>query len=195
MDKISNTSKAIIVAVVVCFVILLIFIYGGRNQNPISATSNITASSNVETTTNASATIPTASSTLSGGAQPSTSGSGKKTKQPSEQVPPPPIIIRFITPVVNDVWKIGVTNPISWNNAANFTGEIDLLDGSGNFLGVILSQTGPDQTSYGWDTREYSLARYNPLKKEMVPGSYRIELKFDGNNLPPITGPVITVTN
>jgi hypothetical protein len=28
-----------------------------------------------------------------------------------------------------------------------------------------------------------------------VPGTYEIRLKFDGNNLPPITSPVITITN
>jgi len=190
MDKISKGSKVVIGALVVIVIILLVFLYGGRNQTPAQAPSNSAVSPGNATasTTAAAGGVPSGS-----GSQPT--GSGSKTPRPSVPTPPPPIIIRLITPVTNDQWKIGVTNPISWDNAANFTGEIDLLDAQGNFVGVILSETGTNQTSYGWDTREYSLARYNPLKKEVVPGTYKIQLKFDGNNLPPITSPVITITN
>jgi hypothetical protein len=200
MDKISNTGKAIAVAVVVCVAIFLIFIYGGRGQRAAQTNSTTAASSSASASTSNTTAIATAAGTPTSGANPAANGSNGSRSGGSgsknAQVPVvPPIIIRFITPVVNDVWSIGATNPISWDNAADFTGEIDLLDGSGNFVGVVLSQTGPNQTSYAWDTREYYLARYNPLKKEVVPGTYEIRLKFDGNNLPPITSPVITITN
>jgi len=193
MNTMSNTSKVITAAVVVCVVILFVVLYGGHSQAPTQAPSGGTVSS----TNGAAGTVPATTTSnpatgTAGGDKSQATGSGSKTTRTTV---PPPIIIRLITPVSNDQWQIGITNPISWNNAANFTGEIDLLDGSGNFVGVILSETGTNQTSYGWDTREYSLARYNPLKKEVVPGTYRIRLKFDGNNLPPITSPVITVTN
>ncbi len=101
-----------------------------------------------------------------------------------------------MTPTVNSQWQIGGSNLISWSTEANFSGEIDLLDGkTGNVIGVILSETGPHQTSYSWDAREYELSRYSPLKKEVTPGTYKIRIRFDGNNLPPIISSAITITN
>ncbi|MGH8101989.1 MAG: hypothetical protein ACREIW_11880, partial [Chthoniobacterales bacterium] len=71
-----------------------------------------------------------------------------------------------------------------------------LLDAkTGAFLGVILSESGPHQTSYAWDTRHYFLSRYSPLKKEIVPGMYKFKILFDGNNLSPIVSPAVTISN
>jgi hypothetical protein len=182
MNKIGKTGKIIVIAVVALVVILAIFLYGGSKpaNSPTSASSS-----------NSGATQAVANTPSGSGAQPSGSGSNG-TRPPV----PPPIVIHLITPVAGDQWKIGVTNSISWNNQANFTGEVDLLDAkTGTFIGVILSETGPHQTSYGWDTREYALDRYSPLKKEITPGSYKVRLRFDGNNLSPIISPAFTITN
>ena len=168
MDKINNMGKVIIAAVVVVIVIVLIFIYGGNGQpsiqNPGSPSST------------------TAITSTAGGGQPqnvaTTTGGTGSNPPPATHTKPPSITISLITPVVNDQWKIGAANPITWNPAGNFSGEIDLLDGkTHSFIGVILSETGPQQTSYDWNTREYSLARYNPLKRKL-PGNvcYPIEV-------------------
>ena len=201
MDKITNTSKIIGAAVIVIIIVFaMYFYYGGKSQAPTQSNSVTTAAtpsgaSNTSTTNTANglavatATIPGATSD---GKQPSAVSGAKRAKP----YIPPPVIIHLVTPVANDVWTIGASNPISWTNAANFTGEIDLLDAkTGKSIGVILSQTDPNQTSYAWNTREYSLSRYNALEKQVTPGTYQIELKFDGNNLPPVTSAVITITN
>lgn len=186
MNKMSDTSKIVIGAAIVVVIIVAIFIYGSRSTTPAPVQTV------PSTTANASTTVASTTTGTNTGS-PSTGTPGRV----SHPTPvPPPVVITLITPVANDQWQIGATNPISWNPAGNFTGEIDLLDGTTHaFIGVILSQTGPQQTSYGWDTREYYLARYSPLAKEIVPGTYAIRIEFDGNNLPPIISPTFTIAN
>jgi len=119
--------------------------------------------------------------------------SGIKTRVPV--APRAPFVIAILTPTAGNTWQIGKLNSISWSRAANITGEIDLLDaGTQEFIGVITSNTGPQQTSYGWDTRQIYLERYGALKKDIVPGTYFIQLKFDGNNLPNIVSGAVKIT-
>jgi hypothetical protein len=104
-------------------------------------------------------------------------------------------VISFITPVAGDLWKIGTYNPISWTEVPGVTGYIYLVDAaSGDFVGVIIPQTGAQQTSYSWNTRDLLLSRTNPLKKDVTPGSYIIEMAFDANHLPLIASPAFTIT-
>ncbi|HVM76874.1 MAG TPA: hypothetical protein VMU07_01850 [Candidatus Paceibacterota bacterium] len=185
MDKISNTGKAVAVALIIVVAVAIILVYGGAKKsasNPSSSSTAVTAS-----TDNATGT-PGASTTAGTNG---TSGSHTGTTVRRN----PPFVIHLIAPAANGQWKIGASNSISWDKAGNITGVIDLLDAKGNFVGTILSETGTGQTSYSWDTREYALSRYSPLKKELVPGTYKIRLSFDGNNLPPLVSPVFTVTN
>ncbi len=108
--------------------------------------------------------------------------------------PLPPFKITIMTPASGDSWQIGQSNSISWDRAADITGEIDLIDAAtGQFVGVITSNTGPQQTSYSWDTRQVYLERYGALKKDIVPGSYFVQLKFDGNNLPNIASGAVKI--
>ncbi|HVN26716.1 MAG TPA: hypothetical protein VMT99_03660 [Candidatus Paceibacterota bacterium] len=193
MDKLSATSKVIIIAVVVCLVIFAIFLYGGPKTSSAPASpspagsAETAATAGTETSSVTTSTLPTTQGT---GSSKPVSGSAPK------PVTKPQNAIKIITPVSGDEWKIGVTNPVSWTPEANFTGEIDLVDAkTGTVIGVILSETGPHQTSYGWNTREISLNRYSPLKKEVAAGTYKVRMKFDGNNLPTITSPTFTITN
>jgi len=103
-------------------------------------------------------------------------------------------VINFITPVADDLWKINTYNSISWTKAPNVTGYIYLVDATTkNFVGVIIPQTGTLQTSYSWNTRDLLLSRTNPLKKDVTPGSYIVEMAFDANHLPLISSPVFTI--
>ncbi len=195
MDKMSNTSKVVAAAVVIAVIIVLVLVHGSLT-NQSQTPGGTTNTSSTATAENSAVTTTAANTTSAGGANGNTLPPGTAPNGAGSNRPAPPVVIHLITPVTNDQWVIGVTNPISWDNAGNITGEIDLLNGqTGAFIGVILSQTGPDQTSYAWDTREYSLSRYSPLKKEVVPGTYKIRLSFDGNNLPSIISPAFTISN
>jgi hypothetical protein len=108
----------------------------------------------------------------------------------------PRITINLLTPIANNLWTIGQPNPIAWSAAANITGEIDLVDASTKqFIGVILSNTGSNQTSYIWDARSIYLGRYSADKKDIVPGVYSIRIHFDGNGLGDLISGPITITN
>ena len=104
----------------------------------------------------------------------------------------PAITIHLLTPIANNVWTQGEPNPIAWDNAPKITGEIDLVNAvTKKFVGVILSNTGTNQTSYIWDARSIYRARYSADKKDVVPGTYSIRIHFDGNNLGDlISGPI-----
>ena len=104
----------------------------------------------------------------------------------------PAIIIHLLTPIANNVWTRGEPNPIAWDNAPKITGEIDLVNAvTKKIIGVVLSNTGTNQTSYIWDARSIYRARYSADKKDVVPGTYSIRIHFDGNNLGDlISGPI-----
>jgi hypothetical protein len=181
MDKISNTSKVIAAALVVVIIIVVVFIFGAqKGQSP----TNTTATNQTGTV---AGTLTTATGTNAKG---STGG----TSQPAPRTSAP-FVVHLVTPVANAQWTIGGSNPITWDRAGTITGEIDLLDAKGNFIGVILSESGTGQTSYSWNARDYELSRYSPLKKEVVPGTYKIRISFDGNNLASVTSPIVTINN
>lgn len=178
MAKLNNVGKWALIGVGVVVVVVLIFIFAGKqNQAPAPDNSGVIASSTQNPT---SSTTETGSNPIIGIAHP---------------VRPPAMVIRLITPVINDQWILGKQNPVVWDREGGVTGEIDLLDAKTQALvGVILSETGPHQTSYTWDTRQVSVLRYSPLKKDITVGIYMIRIKFDGNGLSSITSPAFTVT-
>jgi hypothetical protein len=164
-SKISNVSKVIIVAVIAAILIVWVIVSGVQGGNQNAAT-NITAVTLTE--------VPSGTAT-----------------QASEQR-----IVTFITPVAGDIWIIGEQNPISWNAAPKITGAISLLAAAtGKSIGIILPEIGPLQTSYTWNTRDVFLDRSDPQKTDVVPGTYKIEVSFDGNDLKPIISPTFTITN
>lgn len=111
-------------------------------------------------------------------------------------LPGPAITIHLLTPISGNAWTIGGNNPIAWDNPADVTGEIELVNAATKaFVGVILSETGPNQTSYSWDAREIYLERYSADKKDVVPGAYSIVIHFDGNGLGDLVSGPISITN
>jgi hypothetical protein len=195
MDKINNSGKWIVAVIILVAVIVGVVIYVFHREGSGSSKAS-TAQSASTTTTSAESPTSSAETASSSG---STSGPG--TTLPEKSVPTaypaaPSIVINLLTPMANDQWVIGQQNTISWSAYPNITGQIDLLNASDkSVVGVITSETEPHQTSYSWDTRSYNLGRYGGLMKDVVPGSYLIEVTFDGNNLPTlIAGPVI-ITN
>jgi hypothetical protein len=195
MDKLNRTSKMLLGAGVLIIVVLIfVSVYAHRGQSS-GSTGNATSTENA-TTSNEQALNNMATTTTSTASAPSSGVTHPRPPVTKPIVVVPPVVIKLITPVANDQWKIGASNSISWNPAGNFSGEIDLVDGTTHaFIGVIFSETGAQQTSYSWNTRQYALGRYSPLSKEVVPGSYAVSLKFDGNNLPTLISPTFTITN
>ena len=91
---------------------------------------------------------------------------------------------------------IGVKNPISWSKAGNFSGSLSLIDATTKqFVGTILPEVGPSQTSYTWNTLSVALSRTNPAGQDIVPGTYEIELAYGGNNIKPVFSSAFTITN
>lgn len=110
-------------------------------------------------------------------------------------IPGPSIIINLLTPGANNIWTIGQPNSIAWSNPANISGEIDLVDKTTKaFIGVIISNIGPNQTSYFWDARSIYRARYSADKTDVIPGIYSIRIHFDGNGLGDLISGPITIS-
>jgi hypothetical protein len=173
MDKKPMSSKwAMIIVVVVVVVVAVVWAFGNKQSGTGQPATNTSA-------TGTSSTNP---------------GGGSTANPPAKGVPTPSV--NFITPVANQVWKIGNQNLISWFSAPGFSGQIDLLNPTTHALvGVILNEIGPHQTSYTWNTRDLLPSRTNPLKKTVLPGTYVVELQFDGNNVPTVISAPVTITN
>ncbi len=189
---------AIGAVIVVAGVTLAIVFFHGQGatgvpsaQNNIAQTSTeasdttttVTTVTNVDITTSPAPTTPQKSSGSRGGGS-------------IPALPGPSITIDLMTPIANNVWTIGQPNPIAWDNPANITGEIELVNATTKaFIGVILSETGPKQTSYSWDARSIYLSRYGADQKDVVPGTYSIRIHFDGNGLGDLVSGPITIIN
>ena len=205
MNKMTNQSKRWIIAlaaiVVVAVAIGFLFWHpGAAPQGTINASSTAANTSTVAVTSTFSAGV-SANTNPAGTA----SGAAAPIKNPAQKVPsgnnvpivaPAPITIDLLTPISGNVWTIGGQNSIAWSAPAGITGEIDLVNAvTKEFIGVILSETGPNQTSYSWDARSIYLARYSPDQKDVVPGTYAIRIHFDGNGLGDLVSGPITITN
>jgi hypothetical protein len=191
MKNISVRTKWISLGATILVVIAIILLIIHHHKSTDTSEANSTA-----TTTNAS----TVTSTTSVGIALSSTGENSIIANDATISVPvataPRITINLLTPIANNLWTIGQPNPIAWSAAANITGEIDLVDASTKqFIGVILSNTGSNQTSYIWDARSIYLGRYSADKKDIVPGVYSIRIHFDGNGLGDLISGPITITN
>jgi hypothetical protein len=194
--KLSNVTKVIIVAVIAAALIIWVIVYSTNNGGSSTALNSNTNTGSIGSSSS------TAATTLTANGSPAVSATEKSSAPASAPATTPsttPTIapaITFVTPVANDVWTIGDKNLISWNAAPNVTGAISLLSAAtGKSIGVILPEIGPKQTSYTWDTVGVYLNRTDPQETDIVPGNYKIEVSFDGNNLGPIVSSAFTITN
>jgi hypothetical protein len=196
MDKINNSGKwliGIVIGMVVIVIVLLILFSRHQNNNSAQAPNNTSTPQTSIASSTATNTQP-----LTTPSQPPISAVSNPASNSSQSLPPPPppVIIHLLTPTANDQWAIGQQNSISWDNYPGITGQIVLLNASNkSVVGVITSETEPHQTSYIWNTQSYNLGRYGGLMKDAVPGTYLIEVEFDGNNLPPLIGGPVIITN
>lgn len=192
MDKISNSGKWILAAVIVVVVGIVIYAFHQHSAGQMSANNTQNSTTSTAAGGSPSSSQETASSSSSGGSGATLSGK----PLPPTYPPPPSALINLLTPTANNQWVIGQQNTISWDAYPNITGQIDLLNASDkSVVGVVTSETEPHQTSYSWNTRSYNLGRYGGLMKDVVPGTYLIEVQFDGNNLPTLIGGPVTITN
>lgn len=142
--------------------------------------------------------LVTSTANLASGTSPGSPAGQTPSGGTNAPVAPKPALTGFTihlrTPIAGETWTIGHQNTISWDRAAGVSGQIELLDAATKALvGVIISQTGPNQTSYAWNTRDVFLSRTNPLKKTVTPGAYMVRLLFDGNNISSVTSGVFTI--
>jgi hypothetical protein len=195
MMNISKARWGIIAAGVVVVIIVVILIVALSHHGGTAATQTSASSSTQNSIANATTTVTNAD--VAAPAPIPTGKSGGTTGGSSVPILPSPVItINLITPISNNTWTIGQPNPIAWSAPANITGEIELVNATTKaFIGVILSQTGPNQTSYSWDARSIYLARYGADQKDVVPGTYSIVIHFDGNGLGDLVSGPITITN
>lgn len=174
-------SAAAVVAIVG---IVLIAIFPPRGN----ATSGVAAA-------NSSSTAATAVTTGNGSPAPA---NGQESGTGASNIPPAPgptIVIHLLTPISGNVWTQGGANPIAWDNPAGVTGEIELVDAvTKTPIGIILAETGPNQTSYTWGAQEVYRGRYSADEMAVVPGTYSILIHFDGNGLGDLISGPITIT-
>jgi plastocyanin len=94
----------------------------------------------------------------------------------------------IIAPAQNAQWIFGQHNTIQWNEAANITGAIYLADAAtGKTIGWILQETGPNQTSFSWNTRDLLLSRTSPSGITVSAGTYVVKVMFDSPQDPTLT--------
>ena len=180
-------ASATIIVVIVALSTTLIFLSLHRNTAP--------AENNSPAVTTVTNSAPGGNGSSTASAAPSAAAAAGRGKN-IPALPGPAITINLITPISGNAWTIGGANPIVWSAAANITGEIELVNADTKaFIGVILSETGPNQTSYSWDARSVYLSRYGADKKDVVPGTYSIRIHFDGNGLGDLVSGPITITN
>ena len=166
-----------------------------------------TAGAPTTTTTTAGPTVVPTSTAPAGGTTAATGGTTSKSPAPtttnrapsapvSSKSPasPQPPVISFITPPAGDSWPIETQNTIIWNKPGGISGELVLVNaGTGTVAGVILSQVGPEQTSYTWNTRDLYLNRTSPTETTVTPGKYMVMLSYDGNHITPVVSPVFSI--
>jgi cytoskeletal protein RodZ len=185
MNKLSQTGKWIIIAVVIVGAIILIVAFGNSAPN---ATAPPVASNSSTTVVADNGGGPTNTGT------PSETGTTPPKSNPEPGAPAQSPIM-FVTPVPGDTWQIGMQNPIQWTKEAGVNAEIDLLDATSlKLVGVILNVAGPHQTSYNWNTRDLLQSSTSPSKITVTPGRYVVRITFSGNNLSPITSQPLTLT-
>ncbi len=192
LSQIKWKTVGTVAGIAIVVILGIYFIIGSMNNGntPKNAPNNGAGMQNTSTST--------AASTTSSGVM--TNSNGTETRPArgaaTPTLPSPSITIDLLAPVANSIWTMGSPNVISWNNAADVTGEIDLINANTKaFVGVILSETGPNQTSYSWDARSIYLARYSADKKDVVPGTYAISIRFDGNGLGELISPAVVIVN
>jgi hypothetical protein len=168
--KVIGTVTAILIVVAAILYFIIGFAAPAETpQNTLESSTTIT------TVTNGT---PGGSSTASAPPSPSSSTNS------APSLPGSAITIHLVTPIADNVWTEGQANPIAWDNAAGITGEIDLVDATTKqFIGIILAETGPKQTSYTWNAEQVYLGRYSADEKAVIPGTYSIRIHFDGNGL------------
>jgi hypothetical protein len=190
MQRISIRGWFIIAGIGIVILLLIALLLPFHRGPQTADTPSAVAIATTTTGTNLTAVGPAASTSII------TATSGRNIPTNIPATPGPFITISLITPISGNVWQIGTSNPIAWTQAANITGDIELLDAkTGAVVGVITSNTGPNQTAYSWDTRDIFLERYGADKKDVAPGIYLVRIHFDGNDLGDLVSGPITITN
>ena len=97
-------------------------------------------------------------------------------------------------PAANARWVFAEQNTIQWDKPANITGGIYLVNAAtGATVGWILQQTGPNQVSFPWNTRDIQTSRTSPTKITVPVGTYIVKVMFDSPQDPTITSAPFTI--
>ena len=191
-----RVTLAVIIILAVAVIVLSFALWNTANA-PVgtgTATENATSTGNGTST---AATVPssTDASAAGTGASPAPSA-GHPSNGTTGVLPGKTITIDLTAPGSGAAWTIGQKNTVSWTPAAGVTGYIELVNATTKaVVGVVLSQTDMNQTSYTWDARSVYLSRYSPQAKDVLPGAYLIRIVFDGNNLGALTSGVVYINS
>ena len=114
----------------------------------------------------------------------------QKPSTPSQVAPVQTSKISILSPVTSDKWVVGQNNVIRWSKEAQIPGSIYLVHAVTDKtvpVGWIISEIGPHQTSYTWDTRDLFVSRYNAAKRNLETGDYIMKIKFDSKVMPEVS--------
>jgi len=183
-----NKYRIIVAALVLVVIGLAVMLLSQQNNTGPSL------SQSVQGLVTSTADISSDASTSGSSAAHIQGGSGATTVPGATRSATIGFTIHLQAPIAGETWTIAQQNAVSWDRAAGVSGQIELLNATTKALvGVIIPQTGPNQTSYTWNTRDLFLSRTSPVKKNVTPGTYVVRLAFDGNNLSPVTSGAFTI--
>ncbi len=182
--SLSLAITALAVGLIIIIVLVIAVVRSGPAPAPSSAPSGA-ATSTVATTT------ATSSGTPATGTRRTTPSATTGTTAPAPAAATP---ISFTSPSAGTQWIFGKQHTITWSRAAGSPGSLVLLNPTTNaVVGWIEQNIDLTQNSFPWDTQDVFLGQTNPLKKNILPGDYRVAITFASPNLPVVIGPIFSV--
>ena len=157
------TNKTWLVLLVVLGIVLVLVLYS-PSQNQVNAPAG-------------EENVPSSTATLPSGAP---SNVNPQTQSPKPAQQPPTSQISILSPIKSEQWAIATNHTVRWSKAAGVTGQVYLVSANtGQIVGWIHPSTGANQTSFDWNTRDITIGRTDPSRKDIGVGNYFIEMKFD----------------
>ncbi len=182
MNKKSLTIAALIFGLILIIAVALAVWHGASRPAPTTAPAGGTATSSAATATG---TPATASAT---GIRRTPTATGTPT--PSA----PANLISFTSPAAGTQWIFQNQHIIAWSRPAGSPGSLVLLGPTTNsVIGWIEQNIDLTQSSFPWNTQSVFLSQTSPLKKNILPGNYRVAITFASPNLPVVISPVFSI--
>ena len=181
--SLSFAIAALVLGAALIIILIIAVLRSGTSPAPSASAPSGTATSTAATSTTA-APLP-----ATGARRTSSAGTASTAPAPATANP-----ITFSSPAAGTQWILQKQHTISWSRAAGSPGSLVLLDPTTNaVVGWIEQNIDLTQNSFPWDTQDVFLSQTSPLKKNILPGDYRVAITFASPNLPVVISPVFSV--